>query len=92
MNPIAVTLFVLAALALLLGFNQPPDDPSRNITIGAGIILLLGGCAVQYFWPKKEYTFELKANSGDAHRFTVENQKFAEGVKAAIEQAISLRV
>jgi hypothetical protein len=87
-----IALLVLASLALLAGFNQPEYEPTRNIIIGIGVLLIIIAVVVQHFWPRKEYTFELKANSGDMHRFTIEDQKFAEGVKNAIEQAISLRV
>ena len=87
-----IALLVLAGLALLAGFNQRDHEPSKNVVIGTGILLLIIAAVVQHFWARREYTFELKANSGDVHRFTIEDQKFAEGVKNAIEQAISLRV
>ena len=88
----AIVLIVFGVISLAIGFNQPPYDDTRNIAIGAGVLLLLVAAIVQNFWPRKEYTFTLKANSGDVHSFTIENNDFAARVKAAIEEAIAIRV
>lgn len=91
MSAIAVISIVLGAIALFIGISQPSYDESRSAVVGVGVVLLIIAAVVQKFWPKKEYTFSLKANSGDGHSFTIENSDFATKVKVAIEEAIALR-
>jgi len=92
LNPTAVILIIIGVLTFVVGLNQVQFDDSMRVVVVAGAILAIVGGVVQKIWPKKEYTFILKANSGDAHSFTIENADFATKVKAAIEEAIALRL
>ena len=93
LNPMAVALFVFGAATLwaVVQIMENQDPAIRWYAGLAGIALVVGSVAIQSIWPKKEFTFSLRVNSGDWEKFVTTDREYALKVKDEIEYAFQAR-
>jgi hypothetical protein len=66
--------------------------PNTRLYIGlSGIVAMVAGIGFQLAWPRREYTFSMRVNSGDWETLVMSDQETALRLKRSIEEEFALR-